>query len=87
MSDDDYTDFFEAQNDMSQKWFGKDWTAESVTQRFPLFGMAKRIEALDGLDVAMRKMDSSGNLRKSAEMLALRRQLTDTHHALRKVGR
>jgi hypothetical protein len=70
----------------SQNWTGESWTPEKSIEQFQLYGAAKRATILDQLDDALRTADTS-NLRNYTRLTSLRRDLSNVHHAQRKVGR
>jgi hypothetical protein len=62
------------------------WTPEKTVEHFQLFSPAKRVEALQQLDDAVRTADTS-SLRKFAKLTRLRTDLENVHKDLSLVNR
>jgi hypothetical protein len=62
------------------------WTPEKTVDNFALFSPAKRIEALQQIDEAVAKADTS-SLRKFARLTRLRTDLENVHKDLSLVNR
>ncbi len=88
MADDD-RDFIERTKSSSEKLYGKPMSEGEVADEFALYGLKKRVGALESLDSELRSDIDSGlhNLRRRVQLVALRRKLGDVHAALRKARR
>jgi hypothetical protein len=88
MPDDD-RDFLERVESLTTKLDGQPATANQIADNFALYGLKKRVAALDNLDVELRgELDSSPHsLRRRVQLMALRRKMGDIHDALRKAKR
>ena len=88
MADDD-RDFIERTDSVTEKLYGKPASAEQIAENFALYGLKKRVAALEGIDVELRGEIESGshNLRRRVQLMALRRTIGGVHDALRKARR
>jgi hypothetical protein len=82
----DTPDFLERADNISKNWTGEGIDHGQVVERFHLYSLEKRAEALDAFDSELRTADTS-NLRRYSKLVALRRDMDHVHHNLRKVGR
>ena len=81
--------FIERADEVTKKAFGKPAPADRVADNFALYGLNKRVAALEQLDSELRGDIESGshNLRRHVQLMTLRRKMSDVHHALRKARR
>ena len=88
MADDD-RDFIERAESASEKLHGKPADVDQMVENFALYGLKKRAYALEDIDVELRGEIDSGshNLRRHAQLLALRKKMGGVHEALRKARR
>jgi hypothetical protein len=86
MSDDN--DFIEKVSKTFERWTGTEWSPEASVANFAIYGKAKRIEALEQIDQAVKEMTpTSGNLRRYSQLTALQRDVETLHQRLIKEGR
>ncbi|MGY4159046.1 hypothetical protein ACVINW_004888 [Bradyrhizobium sp. USDA 4461] len=73
----------------TEKASGLPATVSEIADNFALYGLRKRVVALDRLDAELgREIDSgSHSLRRHVRLQELRRKMTDLHHALRRAKR
>jgi hypothetical protein len=83
MSDDD---FIERVSKNHERWTGREWTPEQTRKNFAAYGKAKRIEALEMIDVAVKDADTS-NLREFVRLTRLRTDLERDHQDYIRNGR
>jgi hypothetical protein len=88
MSDDE-RNFIERAESISAHLYGDPMSAERIADNFALYGVMKRIAALEKFDAELRgEVDSSpDSLRRRARLVDLRRRMGSAHEALRKAGR
>ncbi len=88
MSDDD-RDFIERAESITGKLYGRPMSAERIAENFALYGLNKRVAALESFDSGLRgEIDSSPHsLRRRVQLMDLRRKMGDLHDALRKARR
>ena len=88
MAEDD-RDFIERAESMTDKLYGKPASINQIADNFALYGLKKRASALEDIDVELRGEIDSGshNLRRHAQLLALRKKMGGVHEALRKARR
>jgi hypothetical protein len=79
-------EFLEKVEKSHARWTGEEWTPEATMKNFPLYGKAKRIEALEQIDAAVRDADTS-NLREYTRLTRLQREVELQHQLLLKNGR
>jgi hypothetical protein len=79
-------DFLDRVAKTQELWTGEEWQPEHTVDSFGLYGVGKRIEALEQIDQAIATADTS-NIKRYTKLTSLRRDLANTHHALRKVNR
>jgi hypothetical protein len=81
--------FIERTKSLSQKVYGEPMSDGEMADEFALYGLKKRVDALEGIDGELRDDIDSGahNLRRRVQLVALRRKLGDVHEALRKARR
>jgi hypothetical protein len=87
MSDD--RDFLERCDSITGNLYGEPMSAERVADNFALYGLKKRVAALDRFDSELRgEIDSSPhNLRRRVQLMELRQKMGRVHEALRKAKR
>jgi hypothetical protein len=88
MTDDD-RDFIERADSATEKLYGQSASADQIAEDFALYGLRKRAAALEEIDLELRGEIESGshNLRRRAQLMALRRKMGGVHQALRKAKR
>ena len=88
MADDD-RDFIERTDSVTEKLYGQPASAEQIAENFALYGLKKRVAALESIDAELRGEIDSGshNLRRRVQLMALRGKIGNVHHALRKAIR
>jgi len=88
MADDD-RDFIERADSAAEKLHGHAMPIDEIAQNFALYGLEKRAIALERFDSELRGEIDSGshNLRRRAQLMALRRKMGGVHEALRKAKR
>jgi hypothetical protein len=81
--------FIERADDLTEKLYGQAATPEQIADNFALYGLSHRVAALNNFDNELRgEIDGSPhNLRRRAELIALRRKMGSVHEALRDAGR
>ncbi len=88
MPDDD-RDFIERAESVTSKLYGKPASIEQIADDFALYGLKKRAATLENFDAELRGEIGSGshNLRRHAQLMALRKKMAGVHEALRKARR
>jgi hypothetical protein len=88
MSDDD-RDFIERADSITGNMYGQPMSVDRIAENFALYGLNKRVAALESFDSELRsEIDSSpGNLRRRVQLMELRRKMGGVHDALRKARR
>jgi hypothetical protein len=88
MTDDD-RDFVERTEAIAEKLYGQPLPIDKVADHFALYGLNKRIAALEDLDAELRSEVNSGphSLRRRVQLMQLRRKMGGVHEALRKAKR
>ncbi len=88
MTDDD-RDFIERAESASEKTHGKPIDIDQLAENFALYGLEKRVAAMESFDNELRgEIDSSPHsLRRRVQLMALRRKMAGVHAALRKAKR
>jgi hypothetical protein len=67
---------------------GEEWSPERARENFALYGKAKRIQALEQLDEALKQEPATaGNLRRYTQLTALQRDFEQIHQMQTKVDR
>lgn len=86
---DDNGDFIARARSVAEKVHGGPMTTEEITNNFALFGLQKRVAALDKFDNELSgEVDSSPHaLRQRVQLMALRKKMGGVHEALRKARR
>ena len=87
MSDD--RNFIERAESISANLYGDPMSTERIAENFALYGLKKRVTALERFDAELQgDIDSSPHsLRKRVQLVDLRRRMGDLHEALRKARR
>ncbi|VIO77393.1 hypothetical protein [Bradyrhizobium ivorense] len=82
-------DFLERADSITGRMNGEPMSLKRIADNFALYGLNKRVAALESLDDELRDDIESGshNLRRHVQLMALRRRMSDVHHALRKAKR
>lgn len=88
MSEED-RNFIERAESVTGNLYGEPISVERIAGNFALYGLKKRVIALEKFDAELREdIDSSPlSLRRHGELLDLRRRMASIHEALRKAGR
>lgn len=86
---DDQRDFIERAESISSNLYGEPMSTERIAENFALYGLKKRVAALERFDAELRgEIDSSPHsLRKRVQLVDLRRRMGSLHEALRKAKR
>lgn len=81
--------FIERAQSISGNLYGEPMSMGRIADNFALYGLKKRVAALESFDSDLRdEIDSGpGNLRRRVQLMELRRRMADVHEALRKAGR
>jgi hypothetical protein len=81
-------DFIEKVEKTYQRWTGEEWSPDATVRNFALYGKAKRIEALEQIDGAVKATNPTGGaLREYARLTRLQRDVEELHQRLIKEGR
>ena len=88
MADDD-RDLLERVESVTEKLRGKPVSSNGIVDNFALYGLKKRVAALENLDGELRGEIDSGShsLRRRVQLMELRRKMSSVHEALRKAKR
>lgn len=88
MREDD-RNFIERAESISANLYGKPMSSDRIAENFALYGLKKRMAALERFDAELGgEIDSSPhNLRKRVQLVDLRRRMGGLHEALRKAKR
>ncbi|AJA61931.1 hypothetical protein ACK28Q_28895 [Bradyrhizobium japonicum] len=88
MSEDD-RNFIERADSITGHLYGKPMSPERIVENFALYGLKKRVAALEKFDAELGgEIDSSPhNLRRRVQLVDLRRRMGSLHEALRKAKR
>jgi hypothetical protein len=88
MSEDD-RNFIERAESITENLYGEPMSAERIEENFALYGLRKRVAALERFDAELGgEIDSSPHsLRKRIQLVDLRRRMGSLHEALRKAKR
>ena len=88
MSEDD-RNFIERAESVSTNLYGEPMSQERIAENFALYGVKRRMAALEKFDLELRgEIDSSPHdLRRHARLVDLRRRMGNLHEALRKANR
>jgi hypothetical protein len=87
--DADDQNFIERAESETAKLYGEPMSIDEMVDDFALYGLKKRTEALESLDVELRGEIGSGahSLRRHAQLMTLRKKMGSVHEALRKAKR
>ena len=85
----DDRDFIERMESVTEKLDGKPTSIDEMAEKFALYGLKKRAASLESFDAELRGEIGSGshNLRRHAQLMALRKKMGGVHEALRKARR
>lgn len=88
MSEDD-RNFIERAESITGNLYGEPMSPERIAENFALYGLKKRVAALERFDAELGGyIDSSPHsLRKRVQLVDLRRRMGDLHESLRKAKR
>jgi hypothetical protein len=88
MSEDD-RNFIERADSITKNLYGEPMSPEWIEENFALYGLRKRVAALERFDAELGgEIDSSPHsLRKRIQLVDLRRRMGSLHEALRKAKR
>jgi len=86
---DDDRDLIERAQSEAEKLHDEPMSIEGMVDDFALYGLRKRAAALENIDAELRSEIGSGshNLRRHAQLMALRKKMGGVHEALRKAKR
>ncbi len=86
---DDNRDFIERADSITENLYGEPLPAERIAENFALYGLKRRVAALERFDGELRGEIDSGphNLRRRVQLMELRRKMGGVHEALRKAKR
>lgn len=89
MTSDDDRDFVERTEAVTEKLYGKPLPIDKMADHFALYGLNRRVAALENLDSELHgEVDSSPHsLRRRLQLMELRRKMGSVHEALRKAKR
>jgi len=87
MSDD--RDFMERAESITGNLYGEPMSPERIADNFALYGIKKRVAALERFDGELGGEIDSGcqSLRRHVRLMELRRRMSGVHEALRKARR
>jgi hypothetical protein len=87
MTDD--RNFLERVESITEHAMGEPAAVNEIVDNFALYGLGKRVAALENLDAELSGEIASGShsLRRHVRMMELRRKMAGVHHALRKAKR
>jgi hypothetical protein len=85
----DNRDFIERAEAITGNLYGEPMSVERIAENFALYGLKKRVAALERFDAELGgDIDSSPHsLRKRVQLVDLRRRMGSVHEALRKAKR
>ncbi|MEW6150093.1 MAG: hypothetical protein AB1745_19105, partial [Pseudomonadota bacterium] len=86
---DDSRNFIERAESITGNLYGEPMSVERIAENFALYGLKKRVAALEKFDAELQgEIDSSPHsLRKRVQLVDLRRRMGSLHEALRKAKR
>ncbi|WP_339034907.1 hypothetical protein WHZ78_24095 [Bradyrhizobium symbiodeficiens] len=86
---DNQRDFIERAESITGNLYGEPMSPERIAENFALYGLKKRVAALERFDTELGgDIDSSPHsLRKRVQLVDLRRRMGSLHEALRKARR
>lgn len=89
MITDDDRDFLDRAESVTEKLSGQSMPIDKIADNFALYGLEKRVAALENLDTELRGEIDSGShsLRRRVRLMDLRRKMGGVHEALRKARR
>lgn len=82
-------DLIATSDSITEKIYGEPMPIDEIADNFALYGLKKRVEALEKFDGELRgEIDSSPHsLRRRVQLMELRRKMGGVHAALRKARR
>jgi hypothetical protein len=82
-------DSIEHTESIPEKLDDKPMPIEEIAEHFALYGLKKRVAALENFDAELRGEIDSGshNLRRRVQLMELRKKMGGIHEALRKAKR
>lgn len=82
-------DFLEQAESITDKLCGQPMPIDKIAGNFALYGLRKRVQALEGFDEDLRGEIGSSphSLRRRVQLMELRRKMQNVHDALRKARR
>lgn len=85
----DNRNFIERAESITGNLYGEPMSVERIAENFALYGLKKRVAALERFDAELGgDIDSSPHsLRKRVQLVDLRRRMGSVHEALRKAKR
>jgi hypothetical protein len=85
----DNRNFIERAESITGNLYGEPMSPERIAENFALYGLKKRVAALEKFDSELRgELDASPHsLRRRVQLMDLRRRMGDLHEALRKARR
>jgi len=85
----DNRDFIERAKSITGNLYGEPMSPDRIAENFALYGLKKRVAALERFDAEMGgDIDSSPHsLRRRVQLVELRRRMGTLHEALRKARR
>lgn len=85
----DNRNFIERAESITGNLYGEPMSVERIAENFALYGLKKRVAALERFDAELGgEIDSSSHsLRRRIQLVDLRRRMGDLHEALRKAKR
>jgi hypothetical protein len=89
MTPDDDRDYLARTESVTEKLYGEQMPIDKIADNFALYGLTKRVAALENLDSELRgDIDSSPHhLRRRLQLMELRRKMGGLHEKLRKAKR
>lgn len=86
---DDQRDFLERSDSITGNLYGEPMSPERISENFALYGLKKRVAALEKFDAELcGECDSSPHsLRRRVQLMELCRKMGGVHEALRKARR
>jgi len=86
---DNQRDFIDRAESITGNLYGEPMSVERIAVNFALYGLKKRVAALERFDAELQgEIDSSPHsLRKRVQLVDLRRRMGSLHEALRKAKR
>lgn len=85
----DNRNFIERAESITGNLYGEPMSPDRIAENFALYGLKKRVAALEKFDAELGGEIDSGphNLRRRVQLVDVRRRMGDLHEALRKAKR